>query len=137
MRLPAVGGTVILVTALLGTARAQDVPESREGTIEQAEAEKAANLRPPAPDKAEQIITRISDIMVASQLGWHTFWKSAYSGGGFTAGAGYTKAVGAYDRVDMRGSITFSVRDRNGIHRPAPVRPARHLHGARRMARGH
>jgi hypothetical protein len=108
MRLPAVGGTLVVLMALAGPAHAQDAQSSREATIEQAEADKAGNLKPFAPDKAEQIITRISDIMVASQLGWHPFWKSAYSGGGFTAGAGYVKAVGAYDRVDMRGSITFS-----------------------------
>jgi hypothetical protein len=39
---------------------------------------------------------------------WHTFWQNAYSGGGFTLGAGYTHFVSSYNTIDVRGSITFS-----------------------------
>ena len=39
---------------------------------------------------------------------WHAFWQNAYSGGGFTLGAGYTSYVSSYNLLDVRGSITFS-----------------------------
>src|SRR5262249_40902129 len=42
------------------------------------------------------------------QMHWHAFWQNAYSGGGFTLGAGYTTFVSGYNWIDVRGSITPS-----------------------------
>ncbi len=81
---------------------------SRAAVIEQAQAEKAQSLTPAAPDKAEKYVTDLSEIMLSGQMRWHTFWQSAYSGGGFTLGAGYTRFVSPYSFVDVRGSITPS-----------------------------
>jgi hypothetical protein len=86
---------------------AQDAT-SRVAVIEQAQEAKEQNLRPAAPGKAEQYVTRISDIFLSGQLHWHTFFDSAYSGGGFTLGAGYNHYVSSYNLVDVRGSITFT-----------------------------
>jgi hypothetical protein len=82
--------------------------ESRVALIEQQQAEKAASLVPAKPDKAEAYVTRISDIFLAGQMHWHAFFHSAYSGGGFTLGAGYTQFVSPNNTLDMRGSITPS-----------------------------
>jgi hypothetical protein len=38
----------------------------------------------------------------------HPFFQSAYSGGGFTLGAGYAQHVGAYNVFDFRGSYTIT-----------------------------
>jgi hypothetical protein len=46
--------------------------------------------------------------MLGGPMGWHPFWQSAYSGGGFTLGAGYVKFISPYNFVDVRGSITFT-----------------------------
>jgi hypothetical protein len=35
-------------------------------------------------------------------------FQSAYSGGGFTLGAGYAQRVGAYNMIDFRGSYTIT-----------------------------
>jgi outer membrane protein assembly factor BamA len=43
-----------------------------------------------------------------SGLRLHPYFQSAYSGGGFTVGAGYRMPVSAYNTVDVRGSITPS-----------------------------
>jgi hypothetical protein len=83
-------------------------PQTRVGLIEQQQAEKASSMVPATPDKAEAYVTRISDIFLAGQMHWHAFFRSAYSGGGFTMGAGYTQFVSPYNTVDTRGSITFS-----------------------------
>jgi hypothetical protein len=80
--------------------------ESRVALIEQQQAEKAATLAPAKPDKVEAYVTRISDIFLGGQMHWHAFFQNAYSGGGFTLGAGYTQFVSPNNTLDMRGSIT-------------------------------
>jgi hypothetical protein len=97
-----------LVSAITGYASivtAQD-PASREAAIEQQQAEKAAALTPAEPGKVEQYVTRLSDSFLAATT-LHPFWQNAYSGGGFTLGAGYMKYVSPYNTLDVRGSITF------------------------------
>ena len=95
---------------------AQDVPDasqapeaaSRAALIEQAEQAKAQQLAPAAPGKAEAYVARISDAFLSGNMHWHAFWTNAYSGGGFTLGAGYLQHVSSYNLADVRGSITFS-----------------------------
>jgi len=109
---------VVVVLGLMGvpSARAQvaadpqAVPEpaSRAALIEQEEQAKFEHLAPAAPGKAEAVVTRISDTFLAGNLHWHAFWQNAYSGGGFTLGAGYLTHVSAYNFLDVRGSYTFS-----------------------------
>ena len=53
-------------------------------------------------------MARISDAFLSGQMHWHAFWQNAYSGGGFTVGAGYTQYVSPYNFLDVRGSITPS-----------------------------
>ena len=85
-------------------------PHHEPPAIEQAQAEQA--LGPWYPRDARQgresYVTDVSEILLSGQLRWHTFWQSAYSGGGFTLGAGYTRFVSPYSFVDVRGSITPS-----------------------------
>ena len=70
---------------------------SRAAVIEQAQAAKAVKLAPAAPGKAEAYVTRLSDTFLSGQLHWHAFWQNAYSGGGFTLGAGYMSYVSSYN----------------------------------------
>jgi len=107
MKWPAGLFMVVGVVACAHAVSAQDAT-SRVAAIEQAQEAKAQELRPASPGKAEQYVTRISDVFLSGQLHWHTFWQSAYSGGGFTLGAGYTHYVSSYNLVDVRGSFTFS-----------------------------
>jgi len=107
IRLP----TTVLVTVLAlaaAPARAQE-PETdtRAGLIEQAQAEKSQDLHPYVPNPAEKYLDRAETILTTG-MRWHPFFESAYSGGGFTMGAGYRHYVGSYDSVDVRGSITPS-----------------------------
>jgi hypothetical protein len=81
---------------------------SRTASIEELQAEKAATLVPQKPGKAEEYVTRLSDVMLGGQMHWHAFFHNAYSGGGFTLGAGYTQFVSPNNTLDIRGSITFS-----------------------------
>jgi hypothetical protein len=82
--------------------------DSRVASIEQRQAEKAASLVPAKVDKIEAYVTRISDIFLGGQLHWHAFFQNAYSGGGFTLGAGFTQFVSPNNTLDVRGSITPS-----------------------------
>jgi len=81
---------------------------TREQAIEQSQAEKAAQLHPYVPNKGEQIFTRVDTILEGGQLRWHPFFTSAYSGGGFTLGAGHLNYFGGYNTLDIRGSYTIT-----------------------------
>ena len=88
-------------------AAAQE-PDSRAAAIAAAQAVKAEHLTPAMQGKAEQQVTRLMDIFLSGQLHWHPFWQNAYSGGGFTLGAGYQTFVSPTNLLDVRGSYTFS-----------------------------
>lgn len=93
---------------LTSAVSAQEAPAQREDQLAAAKAEKARQVRPYQPGKAEELIDRAEDLLLSGRLRWHPFFDSAYSGGGFTMGAGYRRHVSAYNTVDVRGSITFS-----------------------------
>jgi len=82
-------------------------PTSRTEAIEAAKKEKGTHLEPYKPNKAEYWVDKAEDILTTG-LNWHPFFENAYSGGGFTLGAGYMKHVSSYNLLDVRGSITFS-----------------------------
>lgn len=93
--------------AVPGPASAQvGAPATRQAAIEQAQAEKAKNLRPYEPDKGERLLDRIDAALTGAQRGWHPFFGSAYNGGGFAFGAGYAHHVSPYSSIDVRGSYT-------------------------------
>src|SRR6476659_4402809 len=92
------------VLAQAAALAAQDVP-TRERAIEEAEQAKAEQLAPAKAGKAEAYVARISDTFLSGQMHWHAFWQNAYSGGGFTVGAGYTRYVSSYNLLNVRGSV--------------------------------
>jgi hypothetical protein len=97
----------LFILAHAAVATAQEAT-SRESLIEQAEQAKADSLTPATPGKAEAYVARISDAFLSGNMHWHAFWQNAYSGGGFTVGAGYLTHVTSYNLIDVRGSITPS-----------------------------
>ena len=98
-----------LATCLAAPAAAQQPePPTRIALIEQAQGEKAGALQPYKPGAAEKYLDYAENYFLTGQLTWHPFFHSAYSGGGFTLGAGYLRRVSSYNQLDMRGSITFS-----------------------------
>jgi len=99
----------LIVSACAVPVAAQDADTgSRAALLAQAKAEKATALAPYVPPKAEKYLDYAENFLTSGQLHWHPFFDSAYSGGGFTLGAGYLHHVGSYNTLDMRGSITFS-----------------------------
>lgn len=104
------GRGVVLAQAVSSDQSAQSAaqPASRIALIEQEQAAKAQALKPASVGAAERYVTDISEIMLSGQMHWHPFWQSAYSGGGFTIGAGYLKFLSPYNTLDVRGSITPS-----------------------------
>lgn len=104
----AVAQTTSLDPPAQATAPAQSAPAStREDTIEQAQAAKAQALQPYAPARGERFFLRLDRIMKGELSRWHPFFDSAYSGGGFTLGAGRVVYVSDYNYIDARGSYTI------------------------------
>jgi surface antigen Omp85-like protein len=100
---------VLVLCGKAAVAGAQDTePTTRTAAIEQEKAKKSTELKPYEPNKVEEWIDRAEDLMLSGQLHWHPFFQNAYSGGGFTLGAGYMRHVSPYNFFDVRGSITFS-----------------------------
>ena len=86
---------------------AQQEASTRTELIAREQAQKVDDLHPYVPGKAEQYLDYAEQVLTTG-LKLHPFFQSAYSGGGFTLGAGYRKFLGGYNNVDVRGSITFS-----------------------------
>jgi hypothetical protein len=100
---------VVVIATDRAVARAQEAEEeTRVGLIAATQAEKAKAVHPYEPNKAERIVGMLEEKFLGGQLKWHPFFESAYSGGGFTLGAGYATHVNSYDTLDVRGSITFT-----------------------------
>ena len=90
------------------TAAAQEpVASTRAEAIERAQADKVTRLHPHVPGRVEAYMKHAEELL-AGGLRLHPYFQSAYSGGGFTLGAGYRAPVSAYNTVDIRGSVTFS-----------------------------
>ena len=108
------------------TAQAQATPPqagqapSREAAIEQEQAAKVAVLKPYQSNAGERWAQKAQDVLVNGGLHWHPFFENAYSGGGFTLGAGYVHPMGSYNRVDARGSWTFLGYKRAEVEFKAP-----------------
>ncbi len=113
-RVVAVWRTSVLAAVLATAAAAQAQepspaePTTREAVIEQAQAEKDKVLRPYVPTKGEALMDKVEDILQQGGLNWHPYFESAYSGGGFTLGAGYKHFVSPYNTLDVRGSYTIT-----------------------------
>jgi len=97
---------VALAFVLTASAAAQE-PTTRAAAIAQEQAEKAKNLHPHEPGTFEKYMNT-AELWLASGLRLHPYFQSAYSGGGFTLGAGYLSHVSPYNTIDVRGSWTFS-----------------------------
>lgn len=108
---------VFAVVCCSATASAQDAvaqdtgASSRTEAIERLQAQKAAELHAYVPTQAEKYLD-YAETVLTTGLTIHPFFESAYSGGGFTLGAGYMHHVGAYNTLDVRGSLTFSAYKR-------------------------
>jgi hypothetical protein len=110
-RAPAVAALACGVTvALAASAQAQDAPavETRAAVIEAAEQKKSTEVAPYGPNKAEVWVKKLEEQFLTGSMRWHPFFTSAYSGGGFTLGAGYVTPIGDYNWLDVRGSYTPS-----------------------------
>jgi hypothetical protein len=101
---------VLCAAALPSLASAQDTDATptRAATIEETQAAKAAATHPYEPNEVEKWVDRFETHFVNGPLQLHPFFNSAYSGGGFTLGAGYAFHPSSYSILDVRGSITFS-----------------------------
>jgi hypothetical protein len=92
----------------ISTARAQQPaePATREAAIEQAQGEKSQNLRPYQISKGERLMGKVDSILNGTVRKWHPFFESAYSGGGFTLGAGYAQYLSPFNVLDVRASYS-------------------------------
>jgi hypothetical protein len=117
---PAGAIVVLVMFAAGGAAIAQEQSEAQEqsagqeqqagsrvAVIEQQEAEKASSATPAKPGKVEQYVSKYYEAFLGGRIHWHPFFHNAYSGGGFTLGAGYATFVSPYNTLDVRGSVTF------------------------------
>jgi len=80
---------------------------TRQAAIEQQQAAKVPTLHPYIPTRTEKLFEQLDVILAGGTLRWHPFFDNAYSGGGFTLGAGHASYVSAYNFIDIRGSWTI------------------------------
>ena len=80
---------------------------TREALIEREQAAKVPTLKPYTLGKVATIFEKADVIIEGGTLKWHPFFQSAYSGGGFTLGAGRAFFLSPYNLIDIRGSYTI------------------------------
>lgn len=101
-------GAAALVLALpaAGTAQSADAQESRAAVLEAEAAEKATRLRPYEFNNAERRFIEFKDDLIGAPNGFYPMFGSIYSGGGFTAGAGYRRFYGDRTHWDVSGLLS-------------------------------
>jgi hypothetical protein len=113
--------TLVALAGPVAVAHAQQAePTTRQGVIEQAQAEKARDLRPYTPSRGERLASRIQGVITGEGKHAHPFFESAYPGGGFAFGAGYARYVSAYNFIDARASYSTANYKRAEIEFVAP-----------------
>lgn len=93
---------IVLATALPATAQ-----ETREAELARAQAEKAATLRPYAPNRAEKAIALVGRAFMGPPTGPYPWLGSIYPGGLFAIGPGYRRPFGGGGVFDAQGAISF------------------------------
>jgi len=106
--IPVVLALLAIVVAAPRSAAQETEPQTRTAVIEREKTEKSGAVEQYRPGKVEQWLDSAEDLFLTGRLKVHPFFQSAYSGGGFTLGAGYITRVSPYNLFDVRGSITFS-----------------------------
>src|SRR5689334_12647631 len=101
-------GPVYLALACLGLTMPASAQETRAAVIADEQADKAKELRPYEPSRAERLITRAVRGFAAPPTGFYPAFGSVYSGGGFALGPGYRRYYGDRSTVDAR--LLYSIR---------------------------
>jgi len=81
---------------------------SRQALIEQEQANKEKQLHPYEPNKAEKFLDAFEYVLSNGGQKWHPWFTSAYSGAGFTLGAGRMFHPSPYNVIDLRGSYSIT-----------------------------
>ena len=113
-----------VVAILVATALAANAQDTRADEIAQAQADKAQHLAEYVPSKGERIASELQDRLLGDPNGWYPWFDSAYSGGGFTLGAGYRSFTGDRTFVDARGLYSLKSYKRFELLTSSPG----HLH---------
>ena len=87
-------------------AQATDA-DSRAAIVERSQAEKSTMLRPYVPTGFERLVTRVEGSLLNRTVKWHPFFQGAYTGSGFSPGAGYLQHVSPYSTLDVRGNVSI------------------------------
>jgi hypothetical protein len=101
---------IVVGLCLLGIAvpAAIEAQSTRAEAIAAEQAEKATQLRPHEPTRAERISAKIHETLSELQSGFYPNVGSVYSGGGFALGPGYRRFYGDRSLWDVRG--LYSIR---------------------------
>src|SRR4029453_12645026 len=94
---------VLWVALVLGPSSAAAQETTRAGEIAAAQAEKARQVKPYVPNKAERIATQLKSKLFEQPSGFYPWLESVYSGGGLTLGGGYRNFYGDRTHWDARG----------------------------------
>src|SRR5262245_21489210 len=113
--------TIAIAGAIFGTPSLAVAQETRAATIAAAQAEKAKNLAPYTPGRAEALLERAFNMLALPPNGFYPVFGSVYSGGGFTLGAGYRRFVTVRSVLSFSG--LYSLKNyklfETRLHRPA------------------
>jgi surface antigen Omp85-like protein len=115
---------IVVAAGLFGKPSAAIAQETREAIIAAAQAQKASQLAPYTPNKAEAALEKAFDLLTLPPNGFYPVFGSVYSGGGFTLGGGYRHYVSERSVLSLSG--LYSIKNYKlveaRLHRPSSVR---------------
>jgi Omp85 superfamily domain len=82
---------------------------SRTETVAASQAEKAKDLKPRVPPRAERAVKWVKDEFIDEPSGLYPLFGSVYAGGGFALGAGYRRYYG--DNTHWDAKVLQSIRN--------------------------
>jgi hypothetical protein len=98
----------ILFAFIIGIPTAPALAQStRQEKIAKDQAEKATQLHPYVPSRAEEYFTRVTRGLVETPSGLYPSFGSVYSGGGFTLGGGYRRFYGDRATWNLQGLMSI------------------------------
>lgn len=104
---PSISGA-LLVLSLLTMPSVASAQELRATQIAEAQSEKAKDLEPYEPSRAEEVVIRVKNTLLSNPSGVYPLFGSVYSGGGMALGAGVRQYYGDNTYWDVKG--LYSIR---------------------------
>ena len=119
----AMGIVILTLTLFCGALTPAMAQETRADVIQQEQAEKQQQIRPPESNGLERVLDRLEDwgFITGAPNGFYPWFGSVYPGGGFAAGVGGRKPFGDDGALNAFGAYSINTFARGQVDLALPT----------------